>query len=115
MFFLSIRVYYVKCKNACTGFGGTVLGQDYLDTALEFLISLLVAITISLFFILFIFILVFIHWTHLLSWGYIKTSYHVHTLYGLLVGIQSNVHRCRIIILTYTEVGSDMFLFDFAY
>ena len=105
MFFLSIRVYYVKCKNACTGFGGTVLGQDYLDTALEFLISLLVAIIISLFFILFIFILVFIDWTHLLNWGYIKYSYH----------IQSNVHRCRIIILTYTEVGSDMFLFDFAY
>ena len=41
-FFRCIKVYLVKCMNAFTGFAGTVLGQDYWDTASEFLILLLV-------------------------------------------------------------------------
>ena len=38
--------------NAYNGFGETVLGQDYWDMALEFLVLLLVAFIISLFIIL---------------------------------------------------------------
>lgn len=76
-FFRCIKVYLVKCMNAFTGFGGTVVGQDYWDTSLVFLILLLVAF-ISSFTILFIVILVFIHRTHHLNWGYIRTSSDVY-------------------------------------
>ena len=36
--FRGITVYFEKCINGYTGFEGTVLGQDYWDTTLEFLV-----------------------------------------------------------------------------
>ena len=63
-FFRGIRVFYAKCTNACIGFEGTVLGHDYLDTAFEFLILLLVPFMISVFIILFIILFQFLSTGH---------------------------------------------------
>ena len=67
-------------------FGWTVSGQDYLDMAFEFLVLLLETFNIISLFI--IFFLVFIHWTPLLNWSYIRSSYDVRRYHGLLVVVQ---------------------------
>ena len=80
MFFRGIRVYFVKCINAYTGFGGTVLGQDYWDTTLEFLIYFIIGgiYNFIIYYIIYYIILVFTNRPHLLNRDYIRTSYGVH-------------------------------------